>query len=135
MVFAAMTLYALTLSIMFVYQVGLVSADRIQIQTAADAAAYSAVQVEANALNSIAQLNDGLAYLTYTLMRHAVDATVYGTLNEFQQHGDPKPPGQILMGDDEESPGSTRSRSGSGTLRARSSAGGSGWPTFTWPCG
>lgn len=101
MVFAAMTLYALTLSIMFVYQVGLVSADRIQIQTAADAAAYSAVQVEANALNSIAQLNDGLAYLTYTLMRHAVDATVYGTLNEFQQHGDPKPPGQILMGDDE----------------------------------
>lgn len=116
LVFAAITLFALTTAIMFVYQVGMVSADRMQIQGAADAAAYSAAQVEANALNAIGQLNDGMAYLNYSLLRHTVDTVVYGTMREFGRKN-PQPLGRhswVLMGGDREAslPGGGGGQSG-----------------------
>lgn len=105
LVFAAITLWAVSLSIMFVYQMGLVSADRMQIQTAADAAAYSAAQVEANALNAIGQTNDALAYVNYVMLRYTIDAVVYGTIQQYARHNSPRATGDkgfVLMGGKEE---------------------------------
>ncbi|MCO5168575.1 MAG: pilus assembly protein TadG-related protein [Planctomycetes bacterium] len=86
LVFAVITLFSLALLVFMVFQVGLVSADRLQIQTAADAAAYSGAQVEANSLNAIAQLNDGMTYVHYATLRYVLDNIVYGTLNTFTTH-------------------------------------------------
>jgi hypothetical protein len=101
LVFAAITLFSLTLMIMYVYQMGIVTANRMQIQNAADAAAYSAAQVEANALNSIGQINDAMTYLNYLMLRFTVDAIVYDTLHAFESHSTPGatgPTGYVLMG-------------------------------------
>jgi len=101
MVFATITLFALVVATMFVYQIGLVSADRLQMQSAADAAAYSAAQVQANSLNSIGQINDGMAYLNYVLLRYTADAIVYGTLDQFRRHRSVPATGRyeyVLMG-------------------------------------
>lgn len=86
MLFACLTFLALALSIMFVFQVGLVSTSRIQMQNTADQAAYSGALVEANSLNAIGQLNDGMAYLHYTLLRYVVDSTVVRTLESYKHH-------------------------------------------------
>lgn len=86
MVFAAITLFSLALSTVMIFQVGMMSSERLQTQTAADAAAYSGAVVEANALNAIGQLNDGMSYVHYTLLRYTVDQIVYGTLHGFVTH-------------------------------------------------
>jgi hypothetical protein len=88
LVFAAITLFSLALATFLVFQVGLVSTDRMQVQSAADAAAYSGAQVEANAINSIGQINDGMSYVHYTTLRHLVDSIVYSTLAEFGRHAE-----------------------------------------------
>lgn len=88
LVFAVITLFSLALAMFMVFQVGLVTTDRLQIQTAADAAAYSGAQVEANAINSIGQLNDGMAYVHYASLRYVLDQIVYGTLHQFETHKD-----------------------------------------------
>jgi hypothetical protein len=101
LIFAALTLFSLALVIMYVYQIGLVTTDRIQIQNAADAAAYSAAQVEANALNSIGQVNDAMAYLNYLLLRYTIDGVVYDTLHRFEDVDKPGATGRqgyVLMG-------------------------------------
>ena len=103
-VFAAITLFTLALSILFVFQMSLVSADRLQIQAAADAAAYSGAQVEANSLNSIGQINDGIAYVNYILLRYMVDTVVYvGTLQQYEMWTTPATGqyGYVLMGERE----------------------------------
>lgn len=86
LVFAAITLFSLALASFMVFQVGMVSSERLQIQSAADAAAYSAAVVEANSLDSIGQLNDSMSYVHYTLLRYTVDQIVYGTLAQFRTH-------------------------------------------------
>ena len=86
LVFAAITLFSLALASFMVFQVGMVSSERLQIQGAADAAAYSAAVVEANSLDSIGQLNDSMSYVHYTLLRYTVDQIVYGTLAQFRTH-------------------------------------------------
>ncbi len=86
MVFAAITLFSLALATFMVFQIGMISADRMQIQTAADAAAYSGAQVEANAINAIGQINDGMTYAHYATLRYVLDNIVYGTLNAFRTH-------------------------------------------------
>jgi hypothetical protein len=87
LVFAVITLFSLALAMFMVFQIGLVTTDRLQIQTAADAAAYSGAQVEANAINSIGQINDGMAYVHYASLRYVLDQIVYGTLHMFETHG------------------------------------------------
>lgn len=86
LVFAVITLFSLALAMFMVFQIGLVTTDRLQIQTAADAAAYSGAQVEANAVNSIGQLNDGMAFVHYSTLRYVLDQIVYGTLHAFETH-------------------------------------------------
>lgn len=103
-VFAAITLFTLALSILFVFQMSLVSADRLQIQAAADAAAYSGAQVEANSLNSIGQINDGIAYVNYIMLRYMVDSVVYvATLQQYEMWTTPATGqyGYVLMGERE----------------------------------
>lgn len=86
LIFAVITLFSLALATFMVFEVGLITTDRMQIQTAADAAAYSGAQVEANALNSIGQINDGMTYVHYTTLRYVLDNIVYGTLDAFRTH-------------------------------------------------
>lgn len=88
LVFAVITLFSLALAMFMVFQVGLVTTDRLQIQSAADAAAYSGAQVEANAINSIGQINDGMSYVHYASLRYVLDQIVYGTLHMFETHGE-----------------------------------------------
>ena len=45
--------------------------------------------MEANAVSSIAFLNDGMAYVYYNMMRYAVDQAVYETLQKFSADGAP----------------------------------------------
>jgi hypothetical protein len=86
MVFGAMTLFTLVLFTYLVYIVGMTSGDRMQLQGAADAAAYSGALVEAESLESIGFLNDGMGYVYYAACRYAIDSVVYGTLGCFYYH-------------------------------------------------
>jgi len=86
LVFAAITFFGLAMSTLMVYQLGMISADRVRIQNAADAAAYSGAVVEANNLNVMGQLNDGMAYVHYNLLRYVIDCTIYRTLETYDTH-------------------------------------------------
>lgn len=107
LVFAAATFFALAMSIAFVFQVGTISADRLQAQGAADAAAYSGALVQANSLNAIGQINDGITYVNYIALRHAIDGVVYSiTLKQYTLR-DRSPAatgshGYVIMGGDED---------------------------------
>ena len=90
-VFGALTLFMLVLAVVVVYTVGAVVAERIQLQQAADAAATAGAQIEANAISSIAWMNDGMAYIYYNICRYAVDVGIYGTLAELKEVGPPYP--------------------------------------------
>ena len=103
LIFAAVTFFAMTIAIAFVYQVGVVSADRLQMQGAADSAAYSGALVQANSLNAIGQINDGLVYVNYIALRHVVDITVYAIALEQYPARNFDPPatgsrGFVIMG-------------------------------------
>lgn len=113
LVFAAATFFALAMSIMFVLQIGFISSDRLQMQGAADSAAYSGALVEANSLNAIGQINDGITYVNYIAMRHAIDGVVYAsTLRQYTSwYGNWREPtadadggkhGYVIMGGDED---------------------------------
>jgi hypothetical protein len=86
MVFGAITLFTLALFTVSVWVIGMNSGDHMQNQTAADSAAYSGALVEAESLESIAFLNDGMAFVYYTELRYAIDAVVYSTLTAFEKH-------------------------------------------------
>jgi hypothetical protein len=86
MVFGALTLFTLACFTIMVWVVGMNSGDHMQNQTAADSAAYSGALVEAECLESIAFLNDGMAFVYYTELRYVVDAIVYSTLEVFEKH-------------------------------------------------
>ncbi len=96
LVFAAMSLFALVLAGLIVYDVGVVVAEKIRLQHAADAAAMAGAQIEANAVSTIAWLNDGMAYVYYNTCRYAVDVGVYGTLAALKLTGPPFPSDEIV---------------------------------------
>ncbi len=95
-VFGVLTLFMLVLTIVVVYNVGAVVAERIQLQQAADAAATAGAQIEANAVSSIAWMNDGMAYIYYNICRYAVDVGIYGTLAELKEVGPPYPGDDVV---------------------------------------
>ena len=86
MVFGTLTLLTVTTTVLFVINLGVVSSDRMQLQNAADAAAYSAALVEANSLNSIAAINDGMAFIQFNLSRYAVDVVVTTAFAGIENH-------------------------------------------------
>jgi hypothetical protein len=89
LIFGAVTLFVLVFCVSMVHNVGQVASERTNCQTAADAAAYSGVMVEADVVSSIAWMNEGMAYVYYHLMRYVVDNICYSTLRCFKNH----PPG------------------------------------------
>ncbi|MEZ6188929.1 MAG: pilus assembly protein TadG-related protein [Planctomycetota bacterium] len=86
LVFSAITLFGLAMCALLTYQLGMISADRLRMQNAADAAAYSGAVVEANNLNVMGQINDGMAYVHYNLLRYVIDVTIYRTLETYETH-------------------------------------------------
>lgn len=91
MVFGALTLFCLVSFAAATFNVGQVSAHRIEMQNAADQAALAGAWVEADVLSEISWINEGMAYLYYNMMRYSVDTTVYGVLAELKEHGPPYP--------------------------------------------
>jgi len=86
MVFGAISLFMLAACVGLVHNSGVVISRRIQVQTAADAAAYAGSLTTANIISDVAWMNDGMAYIYYNLMRYAVDVTVYRTVAELGDH-------------------------------------------------
>jgi hypothetical protein len=87
LLFAAVTLFAVATFVGLVYNVGEVAAGRVGIQHAADAAAYSGALVQADLCSAVGWLNEGMAYVYFNAMRHAVDTCVLGTLSELKDRG------------------------------------------------
>ena len=84
LVFGVMTVFMVMFFAAMVVGVGRVTARRIQMQFAADSAAYSSALVESDCLNSIAMLNTSMAQLRYMAMRYVADVNVYGVLAELR---------------------------------------------------
>ncbi|RME05078.1 MAG: hypothetical protein D6805_00800 [Planctomycetota bacterium] len=86
MVFGAITLFTVACFMVLVFNIGDVSSRKIQIQNAADAAAYSGAAVEANSLSTITWINDGMAFVYYNIMRYAVDYILYDVLSRYKRY-------------------------------------------------
>lgn len=99
LVFGALTLFVLTAFCVMCFNVGWVSVRRLQLQHAADHAAYAGALAQANVVSEVAWLNEGMAYCYYAAMRYAVDDVVHGTLNEFALHA-PVPAPIAVIGED-----------------------------------
>ncbi len=84
LVFGVMTVFMVMFFAAMVVGVGRVTARRIQMQFAADSAAYSSALVESDCLNSIALLNTSMAQLRHMAMRYVADVNVYGVLAELR---------------------------------------------------
>lgn len=95
MTFAAITLFVVIAFCAMVFNTGRVVTTRMEIQNAADAAAYSGALVKANSLSTLTSINDGMAHIYWYMMRYNVDVVVLGTLACIADHpesGDPKAP-------------------------------------------
>lgn len=96
MVFGALSMLLLGCFIAMVFNVGDGTSRKIQVQNAADAAAYSGAQIEANSLSSIAWINDGMAFIYYHIMRYAVDYVTFSTLKKFAEHSPEAAPTKVI---------------------------------------
>lgn len=83
---ACIMLVILGLSVAVVANTGNVARSKIEMQNAADAAAYSGAVVQANIHSTVAWINDGMSHIYYNLMRYAIDTNVYGVLAELEEH-------------------------------------------------
>lgn len=91
MVFGAITMFTLVIFTVMVLKVGIASSTSMAMRGAADSAAYAGAEVEANAIDAIGFLNEGMAYTYYNLCRHAVDAEIYRTIMRFRtEHRTPR---------------------------------------------
>ncbi len=96
LVFGAVSLLLVAGFVALVYNVGRAAQKRVQVQLAADMTAYSGAAIKANALSSIAWINDGMAQVYYNMMRYAVDVNTAGLVAEleYRQNGNvPDPSG------------------------------------------
>ncbi|MBI3271283.1 MAG: Tad domain-containing protein [Planctomycetes bacterium] len=99
MAFAAISVFVLVGFMAMTFNFGQVISIRMEMQNAADGAAYSAGLVKANSMNSMVWINDGMAVVYWWLMRYAVDTIHLGVLAELADHprnGSPKPKFQIV---------------------------------------
>ncbi|RME81344.1 MAG: hypothetical protein D6785_09145 [Planctomycetota bacterium] len=95
MVLAALTMLVLAMFIVLSYNISDVASRKIQVQNAADAAAYSGALIEANSLNTIAWLNDGMTFIYYNLLRYSIDRVVFQTLAKFKGRN-PSAPDNVI---------------------------------------
>lgn len=86
MLFGVITLLFVFVLIFAVFRVGMVSHRRMEVQNAADLAAYAGANVEANNISMMAFINRGMAFIYYNLMRYAVDVAVFGTMKTYKDH-------------------------------------------------
>ncbi|MDP6107284.1 MAG: pilus assembly protein TadG-related protein, partial [Candidatus Brocadiia bacterium] len=84
LVFGVISVFLVLLFGAMVLGVGRVSARRIQMQFAADSAAYSSALVESECLNAIALLNAGMAQVRGRALRYVADVNAYGVLAELR---------------------------------------------------
>ncbi len=73
LLFAAASIMILVGFIAVVYNLGQITERRTEIQVAADNAVYSGAMVQANALSTIAWMNNGMAQVYQTMVRYSVD--------------------------------------------------------------
>jgi hypothetical protein len=85
--FAVLTLMLLVIVIAYGYNVGMTASQRVRMQNAADAAAYSGAVVEANGLAAIAWLNNCETYLHSKLQQHMLDVVMYSTAGGIAEWG------------------------------------------------
>ncbi len=86
MVFAVITFLFVFVMIFATFRAGWVSHRKMQLQNAADLAAYAGASVEANSVSMMAFLNRGQAFIYYNLMRYPVDCAVWSLFKEFKDH-------------------------------------------------
>ena len=84
LVFGAMTIFIVMFFAAMILSVGQVTSRRIQMQFAADSAAYSTALVESQNLNAIALLNTSMAEVRTRALRYAADVNAYGVLAEIR---------------------------------------------------
>lgn len=84
LIFGVMTIFLVLFLAAMILCVGQVTARRIQMQFAADAAAYSSALVESDCLNAIALLNTAMAQVRARALRYAADVNAYGVLCELR---------------------------------------------------
>ncbi len=94
LIFGVLSVFIVLFFGAMVLGVGRVTARRVQLQHAADSAAYAAASVESEALNLIASLNTAMARIRGRSMRYLADVYAYGTLSELrgkmvESYGDP----------------------------------------------
>jgi len=80
--FTVIVFLALFVMVGAVYAVGETVRQRIELQNAADAAAYSAAVVQADAISRIAALNRAMAWTYVQMVKHEMDFTVDRWLEE-----------------------------------------------------
>ena len=84
LVFGVMSIFIVLFFGAMVMGVGRVTARRVQMQFAADSAAYSAALVESECLNAIALLNTAMAQVRARALRYTADVNTYGVLAELR---------------------------------------------------
>lgn len=86
MVFGTVTMFTLVCFIALVFNTGTMSARVIEMQSGADAAAYAGGLVVANNLNAIAEMNDAMAVVYYSMMRYNIDIITFGVLERLRRY-------------------------------------------------
>jgi len=84
LVFGVMTIFIVMFFAAMVLAVGEVTARRVQMQFAADSAAYSSALVEAECANAIALLNTSMAQVRARALRYVADVNAFGVLAELR---------------------------------------------------
>lgn len=97
LIFAALSIFMLIACVALAANIAKTTTLRMQLQGAADSAVLAAAHEEANAMSTIAWLNDGMALVYYHMMRHNVDVTVHATLATLKEHG-PVPAPDTVVG-------------------------------------
>ncbi len=85
LIFGVLSVFIVLFFGAMVLGVGRVTARRVQMQHAADSAAYAAASVESEALTLIASLNTAMARIRGQSMRYLTDVYTYGTLNALRE--------------------------------------------------
>lgn len=86
LLFAVISFMFVFVLIFSVYRTGWVSHRKMQMQNAADLAAYAGASVEANNVSMMAFVNRGMAFIYYNLMRYSVDCSVFALFKEYKDH-------------------------------------------------
>ena len=84
LVFGVMTIFIVMFFAAMILAVGEVTARRVQMQFAADSAAYSSALVEAECANAIALLNTSMAQVRARALRYVADVNAFGVLAELR---------------------------------------------------